>query len=97
MASMAQDEIRRLSERVKFGMKRAILRGELLGNNLIYGYTKDKFTNTLKIINEEANIVKRIYKLYTMDRESLSKIAKILNKLIIFKFQETLLLCQKTR
>ena len=37
MASMAQDEIRRLSERVKFGMNRAIERGEILGNNMLYG------------------------------------------------------------
>ena len=47
MASMAQDEIRRLSERVKFGMKRSIEKGIILGNNLIYGY--DKCQNKLII------------------------------------------------
>ena len=41
MASMAQDEIRRLSERVKFGMNRAMEKGEILGNNHLYGYQKD--------------------------------------------------------
>ena len=41
MASMAQDEIRRLSERVKFGMNRAILNGNILGNNHLYGYKKN--------------------------------------------------------
>ena len=47
MASMAQDEIRRLSERVKFGMNRAIERGEILGNDLLYGYKKDKDTKVI--------------------------------------------------
>ena len=79
MASMAQDEIRRLSERVKFGMNRAILRGEILGNNTLYGYTKDKSTKNLIIIPEEADIIRKIYKLYTLDNLSLSKISKYLN------------------
>ncbi|MGM9834837.1 MAG: recombinase family protein [Bacilli bacterium] len=79
MASMAQDEIRRLSERVKFGMNRAIERGEILGNDLLYGYKKDKDTGALKMIEEEAKVVRRIYELYAVDKLSLSKIAKILN------------------
>ncbi len=79
MASMAQDEIRRLSYRVKFGMNRAIEKGEILGNDLLYGYKKDKVTGNLKIIKEEADVVKRIYELYTIDELSLSKIAKTLN------------------
>ena len=33
MASLAQDEVRRLSERVKFGMHRSIKDGTSLGNN----------------------------------------------------------------
>ena len=80
MASMAQDEIRRLSERVKFGMNRAIERGEILGNDLLLGYKKDKNTGNLIIINEDARIVRRIYELYAIDEISLSKIAKILNE-----------------
>lgn len=52
MASMAQDEIRRLSERVKFGMNRAIERGEILGNDMLYGYKKNKDTGVLIIIEE---------------------------------------------
>ena len=79
MASMAQDEIRRLSERVKFGMNRAILRGEILGNNLLYGYKKDKNTKKLIIVEEEAKVVRRIYGLYVIDKLSLAKIVKILN------------------
>ncbi len=80
MASMAQDEIRRLSERVKFGMNRAILRGEILGNNLLYGYRKDKNTKKLVIINEEAKVVRKIFEWYVVDKLSLSEIGKRLNR-----------------
>ena len=80
MASMAQDEIRRLSERVKFGMNRAIKRGEILGNNLLYGYKKDKNTKTLNIVKSEASNIKRIYELYAIDNLSLTCISKILNR-----------------
>lgn len=79
MASMAQDEIRRLSERVKFGMNRAIERGEILGNDMLYGYKKDKDTGVLNIIENEAKIVRRIYELYAVEELSLSKISKTLN------------------
>ena len=79
MASMAQDEIRRLSERVKFGMNRAIERGEILGNDLLYGYKKDANTGVLNIVDEEAKVVKKIYELYVVEELSLSKITKALN------------------
>ena len=79
MASMAQDEIRRLSERVKFGMNRAIERGEILGNDMLYGYKKDKDTGVLNIVHEEANVVRKIYELYAVEELTLSKISKILN------------------
>lgn len=79
MASMAQDEIRRLSERVKFGMHRAIERGEILGNNLLYGYKKNKTTGNLEIIESEAKIIKIIYELYAIKKLSLSEISKKLN------------------
>lgn len=90
MASMAQDEIRRLSERVKFGMNRAIERGEILGNDMLYGYKKDKDTGVLNIIENEAKIVRRIYELYAVEELSLSKISKTLNN-------EGLKTCQKKK
>ncbi len=80
MASMAQDEIRRLSERVKFGMNRAIERGEILGNDLLYGYKKNKETKMLNMIEKEAQIVRNIYELYAIEKLSLSKIVKKLNQ-----------------
>lgn len=80
MASMAQDEVRRLSERVKFGMNRAIERGEILGNDLLYGYKKNKETGRLRITFDEAKIVRKIYEMYAIEEFSLSKIAKTLNE-----------------
>lgn len=79
MASMAQDEIRRLSEHVKFGMNRARELGEILGNDMLYDYKKDKDTGVLKITQEEAKTVRIIYELYAIEELTLSKITKILN------------------
>ena len=79
MASMAQDEIRRLSERVKFGMNRSIKNGIILGNDMLYGYKKDKNTGNLIIVLKEAEIIRRIFSLYAIDNYSISKIVKIFN------------------
>ena len=40
MASIAQDELRKLSESVQFGLNQSINRGIVLGNNNIFGYKK---------------------------------------------------------
>ena len=79
MASMAQDEVRRLSERVKFGMNRAIKNGTILGNDMLYGYKKDKLTGNLVIVSKEAKIIKRLFSLYAVNNYSITKIAKIFN------------------
>ena len=74
MASLAQDESRRISERVKFGFKRAIEKGRVLGNNSIWGYEKDHCK--LKLNEEEAQIVKRIYEIYDKGKIGIRKIGK---------------------
>lgn len=79
MASMAQDEIRRLSERVKFGMNRSIKNGTILGNDMQYGYKKDKLTGNLVIVEQEAEVVRRLYRMYVIDEVSITKIAKVFN------------------
>ena len=61
MASMAQDEIRRLSERVKFGMQQAIKNGHILGNNIFYGYKKNKETGCLYIIESQAEVIRKLF------------------------------------
>lgn len=80
MASMAQDEVRRLSERVKFGMQRSIKKGNILGNDLLYGYKKDKKTGNLVVCDEEAIVVKRLFSMYVIDGISLTIIAKKFNE-----------------
>ena len=84
MASLAQDEIRRLSERIKFGMNQAQKKGVLLGNNNIYGYKKSNKENRLLIKKEEAEIVKKIFHLYAINDLSLTKIKNFLNFLLTF-------------
>ena len=77
MSSLAQDEIRRLSERVKFGVNMSIKKGTILGNNKLYGYKKNK--DKLTIIKKEANIIKQIYSLYALENKSINYIANYLN------------------
>lgn len=76
MSSIAQEEVRKLSERVRFGMKRSKEKGHVLGNNVITGYTKEK--GKLKIDEKEAKMIRRIYSLYASGEYGLSKISKIL-------------------
>ena len=63
MASVAQDEVRKLSERVKFGFNRSIEKKRVLGNNNIFGYRKDN--GKLVIHEEEAKIIKELFELYS--------------------------------
>ena len=73
MSSMAQDEIRKLSERTKFGFKRAIEKGTVLGTNNIWGYQKQN--GKLIIDDEEAKIVKIIFETYANTKIGLKKLA----------------------
>ena len=76
MSSIAQEEVRKLSERVRFGMKRSKEKGIVLGNNVITGFTKEK--GKLKINEKEAIMIRKIYSLYASGKYGLSKISKIL-------------------
>jgi len=62
MSSIAQDEVRKISERVKFGFKRAIEKGVVLGSSNIWGYIKQD--GKLVIDEKEAEIVRQIFMLY---------------------------------
>ena len=75
MASMAQDEVRKLSERVKFGIRRSIKDGKVGGGGL-YGYTKKECK--LYINDEEAKAVKMLFSLYSSGEYGLKRIGKIL-------------------
>lgn len=79
MSSIAQDEVRKLSERVSFGMKRSIDSGTVLGCSNIYGYVKDK--GKLVIDEKEAEMIKIIFDRYANTTDGLSKVSKYLYEL----------------
>ena len=79
MAGDAQDEIRKLSERLKFGFRQAIKNGHVLGNDRLYGY--DKKDCVLTVNEEEAEIVCIIFDLYGNERLGTRAISKRLMEL----------------
>ena len=74
MAGVAQDEVRKLSERLKFGFRQAIKNGHVLGNDKLYGY--DKKDCVLTINEEEAKIVRIVFELYANHRYGTRKISQ---------------------
>ena len=79
MAGVAQDEIRKLSERLKFGFRQAIKNGHVLGNDKLYGY--DKKDCVLTVNEEEAEIIRIIFDLYGNQRLGTRTISKRLMEL----------------
>lgn len=79
MSSIAQDETRKISERVKFGFLESIKKGVVLGNDNIWGYRKEK--GKLVIVPEEAEMVRLIFDLYANEDMGVRKIAKVISDL----------------
>ena len=75
MSSIAQDELRKLSSRVKFGHQQAIKSNVVLGNNRIFGYVKDK--GRLVIDEEQAEMVRELFELYATGQYSMKQIETI--------------------
>ena len=65
MSSIAQEEIRKLSERIRFGYKRSVEKGIVPGSNNIYGYTKNK--GKLVIDEEQAKSIRLIFETYVSE------------------------------
>ncbi len=78
MASIAQDEVRKLSERVRFGFKRAIESGKVLGQDNTIGYKKED--GKLTIVESEAIFVRKVFELYNEGKHGLRRIARDLEK-----------------
>lgn len=77
MSSLAQDEVRKLSERVKFGIKRMIKDGKIIGSSLTGYYRK----NGKLIINEnEKEIIEILFNLYSTGKYSFEHISRTLAK-----------------
>ena len=78
MGSVAQEEVKRLSSRVKWGHKEAIKKGRVLGSSSITGYKKDDAK--LVIIEEEAKKIRKIFELYATGEYGFYKLAMELHK-----------------
>ena len=75
MSSIAQDELRKLSSRVKFGHQQAIKSKVVLGNSRIFGYVKDG--GKLVIDEEQAGMVRELFELYATGQYSMKQIETI--------------------
>ena len=81
MSSLAQEEVKRLSSRIKWGAHNAQKRGRVLGSHT-YGYKKK---NGILIIDEyESKVVKKIFDYYVNDNIGIDKISYLLGKEKIF-------------
>lgn len=72
MASMAQDESRKISSRVRWGHHQAIKNGVVLGNSNIFGYRKQD--KKLVIDENQAPIVKELFELYATGKYSMKNL-----------------------
>ena len=72
MSGIAQDEVRKLSSRVRFGHEQAIRNGVVLGNGRMFGY--DKEHKRLVINEEEAQMIRELFELYATNEYSMKQI-----------------------
>ncbi len=72
MSGIAQDELRKLSSRVKFGHQEAIKKNVVLGNSRMFGYRKEN--KKLVIYEEEAVMVRELFELYASDQYSMKQL-----------------------
>ena len=77
MASIAQEESRKTSERVKWGIKRKMEDGWVYGRKEMLGYRVEN--GELKIEPEEAEIVRKIFHSYVHENKGCHTIANDLN------------------
>lgn len=72
MSGIAQDELRKLSSRVKFGHQQAIKNSVVLGNSRIFGYQKQD--GRLVIDETEAPMVRELFALYATGEYSMKQL-----------------------
>ena len=72
MSSIAQEELRKLSNRVKFGHQQAIKDKIVLGNSRIFGYQKEN--GKLVIDEDQAVMVRELFSLYATGQYSMKQI-----------------------
>jgi len=74
MAGVAQDEVRKLSERLKFGFRQAIKNGHVLGNDKLWGYNKKDCVLTIN--EEEARAIRMVFELYANEKLGARRISQ---------------------
>ena len=74
MASVAQEESRKISERVKWGQRRAMENGVVFGNNSIVGF--DINDGVLSVNESEAEVVKLIFHKYVNEGKGTHIVAR---------------------
>ena len=76
--NIAQEESKKISTSVKFGYRKAIEKGHVLGSSNITGYRKDNCK--LIVVPEEAQMIKKLFELYATGEYGLSKLARQLGE-----------------
>lgn len=71
MSSMAQDESRKISSRVRWGHHQSIKKGTVLGTNNMFGY--EKKDGKLTIVEEEAEFVRELFEMYATGRYTMKQ------------------------
>ena len=75
MSSIAQDELRKLSSRIKFGHQQAIKSNVVLGNSRIFGYKKED--KRLIVDETQAPMVRDLFRLYATGEYSMKQLEKL--------------------
>ena len=78
MASVAQEESRKISERTRWGQLQAMKRGVVFGNQSLYGYTLTR--GQLTVEPEQAEIVRLVYHKYLVERKGTHTISRELTQ-----------------
>lgn len=76
---MAQTESENISANVKWGIGKRMENGTYHSNMNMYGYRRDKLTKEVRIVPEEAEVVRTIYRFF-LDGMSTHQIKKYLEK-----------------
>ncbi|MDO5142764.1 MAG: recombinase family protein [Eubacteriales bacterium] len=76
MASVAQEESRKISERVKWGQRRSMEQGVVFGPRVMYGYRVEQ--GVLRLCAEQAAVVRRVYQMFLEEGKGTHTIARAL-------------------
>lgn len=79
LSALAQQGSATISSSVALGARMKMKRGELVGHYAPYGYRYDQDKEELVICEEEAEIVREVFRLYIEDGLGTSRIARTLN------------------